>query len=96
MQVSEYFWNKSLMFSVGKVTFIDQEYGMYNYQPFDIGNHFCEYAGKYSDILLSDMKGVWEIHFFTTHMISFFPNICINTITESAHCIVYFMKELCK
>lgn len=46
------------MFSVGKVTFIDQEYGMYNYQPFDIGNHFCEYAGKYSDILLSDMKGV--------------------------------------
>lgn len=29
----------------GKVTFIDQEYGMYNYQPFDIGNHFCEYAG---------------------------------------------------
>lgn len=33
-------------FYAGKVTFIDQEYGMYNYQPFDIGNHFCEYAGK--------------------------------------------------
>ncbi|OWF43046.1 ethanolamine kinase 1-like [Mizuhopecten yessoensis] len=28
-----------------KVTFIDHEYGMFNYQPFDIGNHFCEFAG---------------------------------------------------
>lgn len=29
----------------GRVTFIDHEYGMYNYQPYDIGNHFAEYAG---------------------------------------------------
>ncbi|XP_060074490.1 ethanolamine kinase 1-like [Ylistrum balloti] len=28
-----------------KVTFIDHEYGMFNYQPYDIGNHFCEFAG---------------------------------------------------
>ncbi|CAG0900583.1 unnamed protein product [Darwinula stevensoni] len=27
------------------VTFIDYEYGGLNYQAFDIGNHFCEYAG---------------------------------------------------
>ncbi|KAL3842114.1 hypothetical protein ACJMK2_020166 [Sinanodonta woodiana] len=28
-----------------KVTFIDHEYAMFNYQPHDIANHFCEYAG---------------------------------------------------
>jgi len=28
-----------------KVSFIDFEYVGYNYQAFDIGNHFCEYAG---------------------------------------------------
>lgn len=27
------------------VTFIDFEYGDFNYQAFDIGNHFCEFAG---------------------------------------------------
>lgn len=31
--------------SADKVTFIDHEYGMFNYQPYDVGNHFCEYAG---------------------------------------------------
>lgn len=29
----------------GKVSFIDYEYAAPNYQAFDIGNHFCEYAG---------------------------------------------------
>ncbi|KAJ8866070.1 hypothetical protein PR048_033594 [Dryococelus australis] len=29
----------------GKVTFIDYEYADYNYQAFDIGNHFAEFAG---------------------------------------------------
>ena len=29
----------------GRVVFIDFEYGEYNYRGFDIGNHFCEYAG---------------------------------------------------
>ena len=28
-----------------KISFIDHEYAMFNYQPYDIGNHFCEYAG---------------------------------------------------
>lgn len=28
-----------------KVTFIDYEYADYNYQAFDIGNHFTEFAG---------------------------------------------------
>ncbi|KAJ3040800.1 Ethanolamine kinase [Rhizophlyctis rosea] len=27
------------------VSFIDYEYGCYSYRGFDIGNHFCEYAG---------------------------------------------------
>jgi len=28
-----------------RVTFIDYEYAGFNYQAFDIGNHFCEFAG---------------------------------------------------
>ena len=28
-----------------KVSFIDYEYGCYNYRGFDIGNHFNEFAG---------------------------------------------------
>lgn len=28
-----------------KISFIDHEYAMFNYRPYDIGNHFCEYAG---------------------------------------------------
>lgn len=31
--------------SQNKVTFIDYEYAAYNYQAFDIGNHFTEFAG---------------------------------------------------
>lgn len=30
-----------------KVIFIDFEYADYNYQAFDIGNHFAEFAGKW-------------------------------------------------
>lgn len=29
----------------GRVQFIDFEYGGWNHRGFDIGNHFCEYAG---------------------------------------------------
>jgi len=29
----------------GVLVFIDFEYGAYNYEAFDIGNHFAEYAG---------------------------------------------------
>lgn len=28
------------------VTFIDYEYAAFNYQPFDIANHFTEFVGK--------------------------------------------------
>ncbi|XP_014676138.1 PREDICTED: ethanolamine kinase 1-like, partial [Priapulus caudatus] len=31
--------------SEGTVTFIDYEYGDFNYQAFDIGGHFAEHAG---------------------------------------------------
>eukprot|EP00126_Sphaerothecum_destruens_P004400 Sdes_comp18165_c0_seq2m7672 len=31
--------------STDLVNFIDYEYGTYNYRGFDIGNHFCEFAG---------------------------------------------------
>ena len=34
------------LYVLDKISFIDHEYAMFNYQPFDIGNHFCEYAGK--------------------------------------------------
>ena len=30
----------------GKVSFVDYEYSGLNYAAFDIGNHFCEFAGK--------------------------------------------------
>ncbi|KAF8786911.1 ethanolamine kinase 1-like [Argiope bruennichi] len=38
---------KNVIYSREKeeVTFIDYEYADYNYQAFDIGNHFCEFAG---------------------------------------------------
>ncbi|VDK63532.1 unnamed protein product, partial [Gongylonema pulchrum] len=32
----------------GAIYFIDYEYADYNYQAFDIANHFCEYAGQFS------------------------------------------------
>ncbi len=42
--------NSSLIiYSVDSVGFIDYEYSGFNYQPFDIGNHFCEYAGMKSN-----------------------------------------------
>lgn len=28
------------------IQFIDYEYSCYNYRGFDIGNHFCEWAGN--------------------------------------------------
>ena len=38
---------KNIIYNTEKknVTFIDFEYADYNYQAFDIGNHFCEFAG---------------------------------------------------
>lgn len=36
----------ALLYLVGHVRFIDYEYAGYNYQAFDIGNHFNEFAGE--------------------------------------------------
>lgn len=36
-----------------KVTFIDYEYADFNYQAYDIGNHFDEFAGKSSLLSVS-------------------------------------------
>jgi hypothetical protein len=36
----------NILFS-DKVTFIDHEFMMFNYQPFEIGDHFTEYVGLY-------------------------------------------------
>lgn len=33
-----------------KVTFIDYEYADYNFQAFDIGNHFTEFAGMHRTV----------------------------------------------
>lgn len=33
--------------SKGKISFIDYEYASYNYQAFDIANHFNEFVGKF-------------------------------------------------
>ena len=41
---------------VGAVQFIDYEYGGYNYRGFDIGNHFCEFAGFDCDFSLFPEK----------------------------------------
>lgn len=30
----------------GTISFIDYEYAMYNYQAYDIANHFNEFVGK--------------------------------------------------
>lgn len=38
-----------------KVTFIDFEYAGYNYQAFDIANHFAEFAGMQLFLVLQDI-----------------------------------------
>lgn len=35
-----------------RVIFIDYEYADYNYQAYDIGNHFAEFAGKFIEVTL--------------------------------------------
>uniref|UniRef100_F1L258 ethanolamine kinase n=1 Tax=Ascaris suum TaxID=6253 RepID=F1L258_ASCSU len=43
--------------STGKVSFIDYEYAGFNYQGFDIANHFCEYAG----LFISERDGLYSL-----------------------------------
>ncbi|VDM24393.1 unnamed protein product [Toxocara canis] len=58
----------------GKVSFIDYEYAGFNYQGFDIANHFCEYAGvenvDYSLCPTTEQKRAWirqYLYFFLQH-----------------------------
>uniref|UniRef100_F1L5C7 ethanolamine kinase n=1 Tax=Ascaris suum TaxID=6253 RepID=F1L5C7_ASCSU len=60
--------------STGKVSFIDYEYAGFNYQGFDIANHFCEYAGvqnvDYSLCPSTQEKRSWIVqylNFFLQH-----------------------------
>ena len=41
------------------VSFIDYEYGAFNYLPYDIGNHFCEYEG------MCHTDSMWEWGIYT-------------------------------
>lgn len=50
------FFSEGLMFYFvlsipppGEVNFIDYEYAFLNHQAYDIGNHFCEYAGNHGN-----------------------------------------------
>lgn len=43
--ILSYYKSNPLAFFSGHVRFIDYEYSSYNYQAFDIGNHFNEFAG---------------------------------------------------
>ena len=40
---------------VDSVTLIDFEYGGANYQAFDIGDHFCEFAGRHTVIIADQL-----------------------------------------
>lgn len=42
--------------STDRITFIDYEYAGQNFQAFDIGNHFTEFAGEYELISLNRLK----------------------------------------
>eukprot|EP00123_Amoebidium_parasiticum_P009077 comp19218_c1_seq1/m.21978 comp19218_c1_seq1/g.21978 ORF comp19218_c1_seq1/g.21978 comp19218_c1_seq1/m.21978 type:complete len:356 (-) comp19218_c1_seq1:173-1240(-) len=51
-----------------QVRFIDYEYGTYSYRGFDIGNHFCEFAGMdepvdYSKYPKRDLQLQWLRHY---------------------------------
>ncbi|XP_059615570.1 ethanolamine kinase [Phlebotomus argentipes] len=58
--------------SAQKVTFIDYEYAAYNFQAFDIGNHFTEFAGideiDYSRYPSRDLQMQWLRVYLETFM----------------------------
>lgn len=67
--------NQSLslfFFFSGHVRFIDYEYSSYNYQAFDIGNHFNEFAGeqhkKKISFIKNDALGT-DLHY---------PSVCVH------------------
>uniref|UniRef100_A0A8R1XXZ3 ethanolamine kinase n=2 Tax=Onchocerca TaxID=6281 RepID=A0A8R1XXZ3_ONCVO len=56
----------------GSISFIDYEYADYNYQDFDIANHFCEYAGvedfNYSRCPDKKYKREWITKYLTFYL----------------------------
>lgn len=58
------------------VTFIDYEYSNYNYQAFDIGNHFAEFAGKMSSVFFI-VTGQCSLKTHSEHF-SHLPAKCIS------------------
>ncbi|OLY84792.1 putative ethanolamine kinase A [Smittium mucronatum] len=53
-----------------KVTFIDYEYGSYNYRGYDIANHFNEYAGfecDYSRYPTEEYQREWLAHYLAAY-----------------------------
>jgi thiamine kinase-like enzyme len=58
-----FLWQFIIYVFSDKISFIDHEYAMFNYQPYDIGNHFCEYAGiyfcEYAGIYFCEYAGIY-------------------------------------
>jgi ethanolamine kinase len=54
------------------VSFIDYEYSSYSFRGFDIGNHFCEFAGMEEPIDYSRYpQRDFQLHFFRNYLASF-------------------------
>lgn len=55
--------------SSNRLEFVDLEYGEYNYRGFDIGNHFCEFAGfDYSKIEEKWPNKAHQYNFFVAYL----------------------------
>jgi len=52
----------------GRVQFIDFEYGGWNHRGFDLGNHFCEYAGYNPDYEASYPSRAQQEWFFKAYL----------------------------
>ena len=55
------------------VLFIDYEYSSYNYRGFDIGNHFCEFAGlecDWSRYPSEEMQRKWLRNYLQSFLLS--------------------------
>lgn len=53
------------------VSFIDYEYGSFNYRSFDIANHFCEYAGFDCDYTLFPDSESFQRQWIKEYLTSF-------------------------
>ena len=60
------------MYFADEIRTIDFEYAGMNYFPYDIGNHFCEYAGK---IVVLHMHTVQTLQ--TSYILVFPPNLSL-------------------